>query len=156
MVELKEKEERLRFLLSKIDSEIEKFKEMQASVEERKMSINRDITSKGLSEVPLEIRPHSDEQDGLGGEVNRHLMELSKMRNYLNGKLELVIKEEELLKELKKKHGNKVSLVKTDEGEFEIVYEDSETEEMYDKLKASRKLIADLKSSMKDIIKDEE
>ena len=78
------------------------------------------------------------------------------MKNYLSSKLELVIKEEELLEELKKKHGDNVELLKNPAGEFEIVYTDSETDDAYNKLKASRKLVSDLKASMKDIIKENE
>jgi len=156
MVELKEREERLRFLLSKIDSEIEKFKKISGLVDGKRQALSTEITKKGLSEVPLEIRPHSGEEQGLTEEITKHLLELNKMKNYLSSKLELVIKEEELLEELKKKHGDNVELLKTPAGEFEIVYTDSETDDAYNKLKASRKLVSDLKVSMKDIIKENE
>ena len=156
MVGLKESEERLRFLLSKIDSEIEKFKGISDLVYNKRQAISTEITKKGLNEVPLEIRPHSTEEPGLTEELTKHLLELNKMKNYLSSKLELVIKEEELLKELKKKHGDNVELVKNPAGEFEIIYKDSETDDAYNKLKASRKLISDLKASMKNLLKENE
>ena len=155
MAELKEKEERLRFLLSKIDSEIGKFKEMSESLEEKKNALVKEISRKGVAEVPVEITPHSGEQESLAEEITCHLLELNKMKNYLGGKLEIILKEEELLEELKKKYGSKVSLVKGRKGEFEIMYTDAETDAVYTKLKAGKKLVLDMRESMKGLIKEE-
>ena len=154
MAELKEQEERLRFLISRIDSEILKFQKLLKSIEQKQSKLNEAIRERGLQEVPINIVPHSEEKENLREEIKQHIMDLNKLKNYINGKLEVVIKEEELIEDLKKEYGQSVSLHKLDSGEFEINYEDKETEKAHNHVKTSKKLVNQLKKSIQDIIKE--
>lgn len=154
MAELKEQEERLRFLISRIDSEIVKFQKSLNTVEEKQSRLNEAIIKRGLQEVPINITPHSAEKQNLHQEIKQHIMDLNKLKNYINGKLEVVIKEEELIEDLKKEHGKNVSLHKLESGEFEINYKDEETEKAYNQINVSKKLINQLKKSIQDIVKE--
>ncbi|MCX8158108.1 MAG: hypothetical protein N3D73_00380 [Candidatus Diapherotrites archaeon] len=154
MEDLKDKEERLRFLLSKIEDEIDRFSKMQEIIETKNRELFVEISKKGLTETPLEIAPHSDGHQSLLDEVREHILELNKVKSYLSAKLDLILKEEELIEALKKKYGNNVNLLKRADGVFEISYTDEETKNTYLKLKASKKLLSDLKSSIGDLVKE--
>jgi len=150
-MDLKEQEERLKFLISRIDSEIEKFKKIQSGVGERKDELDGAITKKGLQSVPINIAPHSMDKSNLFDEIQQHILDLNKLKNLINGRLEVVIKEEELIQGLKEKYGKSVSLVKGESGEFEVAFKNEETEEAFNQIKTSRRLIEQLKESLKEL-----
>ena len=156
MPTLKEQEERLRFLLSRVDAEAEKFQKIISLLDAKENALNEEITDAGLQTVPINIAPHSATESNLYDEVRAHLMELNKMKNFLSGKLNVVIKEEELIGKLNKKYGKNVQLKKLGSGEFEIDFKDAESEKAYAQLNASKKLIAQLKESVSEITPSKE
>ncbi len=150
-MDLKEQEERLKFLISRIDSEIEKFKKVLIGVESKREELDKAITKKGLQSVPINISPHSLDKSGLYEELQQHILDLNKLKNLINSRLDVVIKEEELILGLKEKYGKSVNLEKNDGGEFEVSFKDTETESAYSQIKNSRRLIEQLRESMKEM-----
>lgn len=152
MGELKDQEERLRFLVSKVDSEIKKFQGLLDTAETLGGELDEAVRKEGLQSVPIAISPHSEESEGLAEELKQHIMDLNKLKNLINAKLNLVIKEEELIEGLQRKYGNKVSLKRISGGDFEINYADDKTDNAFNQLKNSKKLIAQLKDSVDKIV----
>ncbi|MFH1586272.1 MAG: hypothetical protein ABID38_00270 [Candidatus Diapherotrites archaeon] len=150
-MDLKEQEERLKFLISRIDSEIEKFKKILAEVEGKRDELDNAITKKGLQSVPINIAPHSMDKRGLYEELQQHILDLNKLKNLINSRLDVVIKEEELILGLKEKYGKSVNLEKNEGGEFEVSFKDAGTENAYSQIKNSRRLIEQLKESIKEL-----
>ena len=156
MPELKEQEDRLRFLLSKVDAEISKFESLVKSIDLKQGQLTAQIRDAGMQSVPIRIMPHSDATQNLYDEPNQHLLELNKLKNFLSSKLNLVLKEEELFSKLNKKYGNNVEIDRNPAGEFEIRYKDEDTSAAYTQLSTSKKLIEQLRGSVKDIIAESE
>jgi len=151
--DFKETEDRLRFLITKIDSEILRFSGIKHELEERQDSFNKALKSEGMQPVPVIFQPSSGAKDLLD-EVTDHILELSKLKNLVAQRLNLVIKEEELLEKLRKKHGESVSLKHLPSGEFEIVVDDDGTKQVFSQLQASRKNIASLKTVVQETADD--
>jgi SMC interacting uncharacterized protein involved in chromosome segregation len=156
MPELKEQEERLRFLLSKVDAEISKFESLVKSIDAKQDSLTAQIRDAGMQSVPIRITPHSEATENLYDEINAHLMDLNKLKNLLSSKLNLVLKEEELFAKLNKKYGKSVDIERSPSGEFEILYKDDDTSAAFSQLSTSKKLIDQLRGSVKDIIAESE
>ena len=148
MPDFREQEERLKFLISRINSEISKFEKIQQSMAKMQEKLNTAITQKGLLKVPIDIFPHSEDKQSLYEELRQHVLDLYKLKNLISTKLDLVIKEEELLADLQKEYGTKVELQKLPTGEFELRYHDTETEEAYNAIRTSKKLVSQLRETI--------
>lgn len=156
MPTLKEREERLRFLLTKVDSEIDKFESLLGSAENLQSELDAEIRGTGLQSLPINFTPHTEGQRDLQDELKQHILSLNKLKNLINKKLKKVIREEELLEGLQKKYGDKVSLKGAGKGELELIYKDEETEKMFSRLKNSKKMISQLKESVNSLADKEE
>ena len=149
-MELKEQEDKLRTSLSRIDSEISKFKSILNTVESKKEQITKTITKKGLEEIPVVILPHSPDESNLYEELKMHLDDLKQLKNSVKAKLDLVVKEEELIAQLKKEHGEKVD-IKVFDDKFNVDYKDIDTEYAFGQLNTGKKLLDQLKNNIKEI-----
>jgi len=148
MAGLKEREERLKFILSKVNTETEKFRKILSSLEARQEELSEAVSGKGISNIPVNITPHTESSENLYEETRQHIMELTKLKSLIETRLNLVIKEEELIAELKEKYGDNVSLAKLPTGEFQIEFRDGKSEDAFEQLKMSRKMIGQLRDSV--------
>ena len=148
--DFKEEEERLRFLISKVDSEILRFSEIKQKMEERQEDFNRSLRIEGMQPVPVIFQPSSSSKDLLD-ELTEHILELNKLKNLVAQKLNLVIKEEELFQKIRQKHGSDVELRKLPAGDFEIVVNDAQTQQAFSQMQASRKNLAGLKKTIQEL-----
>ena len=98
----KEEEERLRFLMSKIDSEILRFNEIKQGLEERKNEFNEALNSEGMQPVPVKFQPSVSGSENLLDEISQHILELSKLKNFVAQKLNMVIQGDELMQKDRK------------------------------------------------------
>jgi len=152
--ELKAQEDRLRFLVSRIDSEIKKFQDMLSLLEGKQSNIQNMIKKQGLEPVPIRINPHSMSTQNLIAEMQGHLMELNKLKNYLSQRLNEVIKEEALKEKLLREFGEKIQIKKLPSGEFEIDYSDPETLNLFAQIQASKKTINQLRENLAEVEKE--
>jgi len=147
--DFKEEEERLRFLITKVDSEILRFNEMKDKLDSRLASLDRELKSEGMQPVPVIFQPTAGHKDLLE-EITDHILELNKIKNLVAQKLKLVIREEELFDKLQKKHGSSVDLKHLSNGEFEIAVNDAETQQFFSQVQASKKNMAGLRKTIQD------
>ena len=148
MANLKDQEEKYRLIIRKIDLEIEKFQKMKKNLSEKQTNVVKAIKGTGFEEVPVRIMPHSETAEDLSNELEKHILSLNKLKNFINMKLESLMHEEELLDELKKKFGDNVSIKKIDRGEFEVNFTDPETKKAFDEIKKSKSLVEEIKNTI--------
>ena len=148
MTDLKEQEEKYRLLIRKIDIELTKFEKLKEKLKLKRKDITAEIKKTGFDTVPIRITPHSKSKDDLLSEIENHILSLTKTKNFISMKLESIMKEEELLEELKKKFKDSVTIIKLEHGEFEINFTDAETKDAYTELSQSSKLIENIKKSI--------
>lgn len=154
MVDLKKEEEELKLLVKKIDSEILKIQNILEEIDTKQNNIQIAVTITGLQAAPINIFPHSDNEQNLAEELKQQILELNKSKNFLTSKLDIAIKEEELLAELKKQFGEAISLKKTRSGEFELEFKDKETQKAFDELEKSKKSLKEIKEIYQNIIEE--
>lgn len=153
--ELKAQEDRLRFLVSRIDSEVKKFQDMLSALERKQEGIQTMIKKQGLEPVPIRINPHSTSTQNLIAEMQGHVMELNKLKNYVNQKLNEVVREEGLREKLSREFGEKIQIKKLPSGEFEIDYSDPDTLNLFTQVQASKKTINQLREKLAEVEKEE-
>jgi len=146
MAELKDEEERLRVLLKKIDAEILRFNELLEKAKAKREEVEDTITGAGLHKIPVNVKPSSEALPDLVSELNQHLLNLNKIKNFISGKLEAVVKEEELIEQLKSNFGEKIKIKKQGSADFEVDFSDEETKRMYEKLLKSKKEMESVKA----------
>ncbi len=146
--ELKEQEERLRFLLTRVDSESAKFERVLKQVEAKRAELDKALDKQGLENVAINLLPHGEESPTLVEELRSHVLDLGKTRNLIASKLNLVVKEEELLENLQEKYGDKVKLLKLPSGEFEIDFADEDTAAAFSQMQSGKKLLQQLRETL--------
>ncbi len=149
---LKEQEERLKFLLSRVDSEITKFERLLKEAQAKRAELEAAVHEQGLKVVPIAVAPHSEGSSNLEEDLQQHLLDLNKLKNLISSKLTIVIKEEELIEGLKKKYGTRVGLEKVGASEFKITYSDSDSEAAFAQINNSKKMISKLRDSVEEIL----
>lgn len=152
MADLKREEEDLKILIKKIDSEILRLQSVLEEIESKQSNIQMAVTRTGLQTIPINIYPNSNDNADLVGELKQQILDLNKSKNFLNSKLDITIKEEELIAELKKQFGEAVSLKKSPEGVFEVDFKDNETEKAFSELSKSKKSLEEIKSAYQKIL----
>jgi len=144
-MDLNDREERLRFLLSKIDSELSKFKEIKNNLDKKREDIAKDLEK--LNATDANISLVADDQENVSDYINGHVLELENLRNYISGELQKTIKQIEILAEMKKKYGNKVTVEETQFGGVKIKYTDEDVLNAAQTTNLSKKLVQSLKDS---------
>ncbi len=152
---LKQQEEELRLLIRKIDTEIVAFEKLKTEVSVKKAKIEKSVNVAGLQPVPINIAPHSGSADNLVRELEQHVLALNKVKNFINGKLKVVIKEEELLAELQKEYGKEVNIKKHPNGEFELVFSDDGTKAAFKALEKSKGMLETVKKSVQSLTEEQ-
>ncbi len=148
MNKLEQKEEELRMFIKRIDSEIQKFTKLKENICSKKSSVETSLRKLNLEPVPIRIEPSPNSNRNLEREIEEYLLELNKMKNYINTKLKAVLKEEQLLESLKKRFGESVDIKKAKEGDFEITYYDNESEFTGNELNKSKKSLQEMKKAI--------
>ncbi len=146
MPDLKEQEEELRLFLQSVEQQIEKFQKLKERFAERRDKIREAIQNHDFALVPVKISTEACED--ILAEIEQHLMELNKLRNYLGVKLKQVVEEERLLESLKKQFGENLAIEQLEHG-FEIRYFDSEAKQALEELQKSKEKVMHIKNSLK-------
>ncbi len=152
--DLKKEEEELKLLIKKIDTEILKLQALLEEAESKHSNIQIAITRTGLQTIPINILSASNDSIDLVSGLRKQILDLNKSKNFLNSKLDVTIKEEELIEELKKQFGESVSLKKTMQGDFEINYHDKETDKAVLDLEKSKKTLEEIRKSYQNILEE--
>ena len=148
---LKEQEQQLRLYMKTVDEQIQGFELVRKSLQERMDEIREEITKHSFSPTPISLKPKADFEGDVYADVQRHLLELNKLKNYISIKLKEVVKEEELLQSLKGKFGESIDFEKPKRGEFEIVYTDEKVENAFDRLKNGKEKVKLIKDSLNEM-----
>ena len=151
-MDLSEKEERLRFLLGKIDNEVSKFRNIKNELDTKKQELSKEISKSGVDNVSINL--YSDTQDNIVEFVNSHVLELENLKNYISSELNKTVKRKDLLASLRKKYGDKVTVEETQFGEFRIKYSDKDVTDAAQITNLSKKLIRNLKETAMSVKKD--
>ncbi len=152
MVDLKEQETELRLFLQSVEEQIEKFNRLKEMFAEKRDSIREAMQQHNFSLVPVKIS--TEQCEDVLAEIEQHLLELNKLKNYLGVKLKQIIEEEQLLESLKKKFGDTLEIDEAEHG-FEIKYFDSEAKQAFEELQKSKEKISHIKSTLRKIEKRE-
>ena len=153
-IDLKRQEEGLKLLLRKTDSELARFEKIHQGVEARKEELNKAVVKAGLQSVPFDIGPHSENSKTLDLEIKTHILELNKIKNFINAKLNVVIREEELLLELQKRYGKSVGVRKLSGGEFDLTFSDKETKAAFSELQKGKKTLSAVRKTLQGLSED--
>ncbi len=148
---LKEKEKQLRLYLKTVEDQIRKFESIKSVLQEREDEIREEITTHSFSPTPISLKPDAKYKGDVYAEIQKHLLELNKLKNYISIKLKELIKEEELLGLLKNKFGEGINFEKPSRGEFEIVYSDQQVRDAFESLKHGREQAAMIKDSLNEM-----
>lgn len=146
MSNLKEQEEKLRLYLQSVENEINKFEKLKETFAQKRESIRAEMQAHDFSLAPVKIQ--CSETEDLLAEIDSHLTELYKLKNYLSVKIKRVVEEEELLESLTKKFGETIGIDQKDQG-FEIIVSDKAASEAFNELKNSRNKTANLKNTIR-------
>ncbi len=156
MADLRKQEEQLRLYMKTVEEQAAKFESARKVLQEREDEIREEIVSRSFSPTPISLKPHSEYPGDVYLEVQNHLLDLNKLKNYISIKLKEVIKEEELLQSLKAKFGESIDFEKPKRGEFEIVFTDQQVKEVFENLKTGKEKIKLIKDSLNDLQDEEE
>ena len=147
MVEdINEKENRYKFLLSKIDEEVSKFK-VKLSTLDQKMQDLRDSAKIATHDV-IPISLNTKTQDNVYELVKSHILELDNLKNFINLELEKIAKQKTLQKTLQDKFKDNVRVEQNQLGSFKIEYNDLDVDKITEDTLISKKLIGSLKESV--------
>ena len=152
--DLGQQEEELKLLIRKIDSEIDHFETMKDEIRAKRASLERDVKEAGLQPVPIQIVNKEGSEENLEYEIERHILELNKTKNFISSKLNLVLKEEEFVAGLQKKYGKEVGIKKISKGDFELVFADKATAIASNELAKSKKMLSTVKQSIQSLTED--
>jgi len=153
---LGKQEKKLRLYMKTVEGQIAKFESARRVLQESEDEIREEIVNKSFSPTPISLKPHDDYPGDVYQEVQNHLLDLNKLKNYISIKLKEVIKEEELLQSLKAKFGENIDFEKPKRGEFEIVYSDQNVKDAFDNLKNGREKIRLIKESLNEMSSETE
>jgi Ca2+-binding EF-hand superfamily protein len=119
---------------------------MKEKFAEKRDSIRAEMQAHDFALVPVKISV--EECEDVLAEIERHLIELNKLKNYLSVKLKKIIEEEKMLEALKRKFGNAIEIEQADQG-FEIRYLDEEAKQAFEELKKSREKTINIKNLLR-------
>ena len=144
--DINEKENRYKFLLSKIDEEVGKFK-IKLSTLDQKMQDLRD-SAKVASHDVIPISLNTASQDNVYELVKAHILELDNLKNFINLELDKIAKQKSLQKTLQDKFKDNVKVEQNQLGGFKIAYTDDDINKITEDTLISKKLIGSLKESV--------
>lgn len=156
MGDLKEQEQQLRLYMKTIEEQINRFESLKKSLQEREDEIREEITKHSFSPTPISLKPSPEYDGDVYAEIQQHLLELNKLKNYISMKLKEVIQEEELLESLKSKFGKSIDFEKPKRGEFEIVYTDEQVKDAFEQLNAGKEKVKLIKDSLNEMNESQE
>ncbi len=155
-VNLVQEEEKLRVLIRKIDSEISRFEKLKNEIGSKRAKLENDVKKVGLQPVLIKILSSAKSDENIETEINKHILDLNKSKNFINTKLNVVIKEEELIEGLRKKYGKDIDVKTIAKGDFELILSDKGTALASKELAKSRKMLLTVNKSLQAIAEEEE
>lgn len=141
-----EKENRYKFLQSKIDEEISKFK-IKLTTLDQKMQDLRDTSKMATKEI-IPISLNAVNQDNVYELVKAHILELENLRNFIILELEKIAKQKNLQNILEEKFKDNVKVEQNQMGTFKIDYTDQDITEISQDTLVSKKLISTMKENV--------
>ncbi len=145
-MDINEKEERYKFLLSKIDNEISKFKVKQTVLEQKLIDIKNN--TKAITQESIPIALNANEQQNVYEFLKSHILELENLKSFLNQELNKIAKQKDLQNTLTQKYKNNIKVEQNQLGGFKIDYNDDEINKIAEDTIISKKLISTLKSNI--------
>jgi thioester reductase-like protein len=145
MEDIIEKENRFRFLLSKIDGEISKFKIKQTTLEQKIQDIKQ-VTKSFDEQVPIAL--NAENQENVYELLKAHLIELENLKSYISQELSKIEKQKKIEKELKSQFNDNIKVEQNQLGGFKINYKDEDINKIADEAIISKKLISSLKENI--------
>lgn len=145
MEDIIEKENRFRFLLSKIDGEISKFKIKQTTLEQKIQDIKQ-VTKSFDEQVPIAL--NAENQENVYELLKAHLIELENLKSYISQELNKIEKQKKIEKELKSQFSDNIKVEQNQLGGFKINYKDDDINKIADEAIISKKLISSLKENI--------
>ena len=151
MSELKEQESKMRLYLSTVEAQIHKFEALKKTLQIREDEIREAIATHSFSPAPISLKPNNTYDGDVYADIQQHLLELNKLKNYISIKLKEIIREEELLSILKSKFGESIDFEKQSRGDFEIVYSDKHVIDAFEHLSNGKEKIKMIKDSLSEM-----
>ncbi len=148
MEDLEEKEQRLKFLQSKVDGEIFKFKTKLSFLDGKMQEIKLATKTVGHEPIPITFTSANNNHENVYDLIKAHLLELDNLKNYLSIELEKIASQKKILKNLDQKYGESVSVVQNSQGGFTVNYSDDDIEKIKEDALMSKKLVTSLKDSV--------
>jgi len=148
MATLAEREEELRLFLQSIEEQIEKFEKLKEQFMNKHDSIKAEMQAHDLKLVPVKIVTNDSED--IVADIEKHLVELSKLKAYISNEIKKVVEEKKTLEVLEAKFGHSVEIAANEEG-FEIKYKDEQARDAFEELKKDREKIANIKTRLRKI-----
>lgn len=145
MEDIIEKENRFRFLLSKIDGEISKFK-IKLTILEQKIQDIKQVTRGFDEQVPIAL--NAENQENVYELLKAHLIELENLKSYISQELNKIEKQKKIEKELKSQFNDNIRVEQNQLGGFKINYKDDDINKIADEAIISKKLISSLKENI--------
>jgi len=144
--DINEKENRYKFLLSKIDGEIEKFKIKQTTLDQKMQDIKDSTKIATHDAIPISL--NAKNQENVYELVKAHILELENLKNYLNIELEKIAKQKKLQQTLQQKFKDNIKVEQNQLGSFKISYTDQDVEDITEDTLVSKKQINSLKENV--------
>ncbi len=145
MEDIIEKENRFKFLLSKIDGEISKFKIKQTTLDQKLQDIKQ-VTKSFNEQIPIAL--NADNQENVYELLKAHILELENLKAYISQELNKIDKQKKIENELKTQFQENIKVEQNQLGGFKINYKDEDINKIADEAIMSKKLISTLKESI--------
>jgi len=145
-MDINEKEQRYKFLKTKIEEEISKFKVKLTKLDQKIQDIKE--SSKTVVHDTLPIALNAENQENIYELVKSHILELDNLKNYLDIELEKISKQKQLQKTLEEKFDDNIKVIENQLGGFKIEYTDNDVNEISQDTLVSKKLITSLKEDI--------
>ncbi len=143
IMDLEEKEQRYRFLYTKLDSELNKVKSMKQILDGKRAEVYNLVGNK-----QVDFSLHMGSEEDIYSQINNYIGELENLKHYLSLELEKIVRQIGLKDALKKGLGDAITV--SGEDLPVVSYKDQEIADIETKYQVSKKLIDSLKSKMKD------
>ncbi|MEK6821066.1 MAG: hypothetical protein AABY11_01545 [archaeon] len=148
--DLKAKEEILRALLRKIDSDVDLFSKRLDTLHGKHDALTDAVIDAGLQPVPIRFLAQGKNTDILL-EIENHILELNKLKNLIGMKLQRLMQEEELLAHLHGTYGDSVSFSRNTKGGIELSVKDLDADVAFAEVVESKKKLDALRSQIQEI-----
>jgi hypothetical protein len=143
-----EREERYKFLESKIEDEVDKFKRIEKDLEKKEKELHEEIENTKIKDIQVTLI--SDQDEKILEKVKFHLLELQNIKTLIDKKLKRVQEEKSLIKTFSKKYKDNISIEDNNQGHFLVRYSDKDIDSANKNIYLSKKSLLKLKENLHD------